>query len=102
MMNKDKTFSIENLLSNIVPLFSQELILLVNYNNINIEGESRNSLIKLLYKDKYKKSCNLEFYLSNLGKDSFQNVIYTFSDINSKVNEIIEKIHYSKKIFLIY
>ena len=100
MMNKDKTFSIENLLSNIVPLFSQELILLVNYNNINIEGESRNSLIKLLYKDKYKKSCNLEFYLSNLGKDSFQNVIYTFSDINSKVNEIIKKIHSSKKIFL--
>ena len=79
-MNCNKVFSIENFLSNIVPLFTQEMISLLKFNDFVIEVDSKNSIIKSLYQDKYKKYSNLRLYLSNLDKNSFQNVIYTFSD----------------------
>ena len=82
-MNKENDFSFENLidklLSNIVPLFSQEMISLLNYNDFKIEGVSYKSKIKKIYQEKYKKCFNFKSYLVTFVKNSFQNIIYTFS-----------------------
>lgn len=81
------------------------MIALLNYNDFIIEGDSRNSIIKSLYKKKYKKYCNLRLYLTNLKKDSFQNVIYTFSDSNTNLfireNDIINNKFSFKKTLII-
>ena len=102
-LNRDNIFSIEKLLSKIVPLFSQELIYLLNYNDFIIDNISYKSIIKNIYKEKYKKNYNFNNYLLNLQQDSFINLIYTFSKKKTKLfneNDIINDKFSSRKTFI--
>ena len=98
-------FSIDNLIKYLVPLFSQEFIFLINYKDIIINEYSLSSIINPIYKENEEKNNNLLSYLLNLSKDSFQNVIYTFSNKNNKLFkdnfEINNTSFSSKKTFVL-
>ena len=92
-------FSVENLLSKIVPLFTQEMIFLLNYNDFIIEGESKRIKIKLIFKEKFKNNYNIISYLSNLDNNFLQNFINKFSNKNINIFKENKKIFNSKLSF---